>query len=108
MTPEEKQAFSDYEEIKLTIRKWEDKLDEVNKIVLPFMLINPEQKIETPSGGFFSISNKTAWKYSSEIENKKLQIKKLEAEEVARGEAIKVVTHFVKYNSPKKEESPEL
>lgn len=108
MDEKTKQAFSDYEEIKLQIKALEDKLDPLKETVLTYFAANKDKKIETNSGGCFSYKEKTTWKYPVEVENERAKIKKLEADSVALGTATKNVTGFFEYRVPKKEEGENL
>lgn len=103
-----KQAFNDYEEIKLQIKALEDKLEPIKELILPFFSANKDKKIETSSGGCFSYKEKTTWKYPADVENERAKVKELEKAAVATGTATKAVTGFFEYRVPKKESDENL
>lgn len=100
-----KNALIDYEDIKLQIRILEEKLDPLKEIIFPFMAEHKDQKFSAPQGGNFEYKEKIIWKYSPEIETEEKRIKKMKADEVASGKAVKTFTSYFEYRSPKKEDA---
>lgn len=105
MTPEIKQALLDYEEVKLQMKKGEEKLDSLKEILLPFMMENPDAKIATQLGGSFVYDKKPIWKYPPEVEAEEEKLDKMKDDAIRKGTATKTVINFIKYNSPRKPKS---
>ena len=59
-----------------------------------------DEKLQTEKGGFFEYKEKVMWKYSPETESEEKRIKKLKADEVANGKAMKTFTAYFEFRSP--------
>ena len=85
-----KEAFIEYEELKIEAKKIETRLKELGPVIQPYV---PDGEGEQSDGeyGYFYIQNKSLWKYTKKVTEAEEEFKELKAKEQANGDAI--VTH---------------
>jgi len=85
MTPEQKNLFTQYEEIKRDIAELEKQCDAIKPLLLPIIPI--DTKIDTGTG-VFTLSARKTWKYSDETEAMEDELKEKKKEEEQLGIAV--------------------
>ena len=95
-----KSKFGAYAEIKNSIALLEDKLDELKPEILAEFEKAGVEQVESEWGKFI-LEKKRTWKFSEHVEKAKSQVKELETEEKAKGEASYTETAYVKFYSNK-------
>lgn len=80
------EAFEEYENLKIKTAEIAEKLDELRPVIMPHVPIDKEV---AGAHGVFYIQERTKWKYSPELEQRKKDLKKDEGEAQAKGEADK-------------------
>lgn len=79
-----KDKFLEYEELKLQAKEIEEKLKELQPIVMAEV---PEGKEIAANHGVFFIQNRSTWKYSVKLQAKEKDLKEDKEEEKAKGVA---------------------
>lgn len=108
MTPELKQTMLTYEEIQVEIRDLTKKLAPLKAVIFPYMQANKGEKLPTPAGGNFEYKEVPRWKYSVGVEKLRAELEKAEEDDIAKGTAIKTLSCFFQYNSPKVDKESDL
>jgi hypothetical protein len=78
------EQFKEYESLKLEARRIDTRLEELKPAILEAI---PEGKEITTEQGVFSVQKRTTWKYSPAVEATEKELKKMKAEEQAKGTA---------------------
>lgn len=100
MTPEVTKALLEYEQLKLNEKIIEARLEELKPIIMEVVEVG--KKYEGQEGSF-EVCSKANWKYSPRVVQMKEEVKKFEAEEVAKGIAVNNPTIYLKYSVKKGE-----
>ena len=91
-------AFEEYEELKLQAKEIEEKLKELQPIVMAAV---PEGKEIAANHGVFYLQNRSTWKYSAKLQAVESDLKDQKKEEQAKGiaEATVQSTLYYKVNA---------
>lgn len=95
---EQKNTLLEYEELKITIKRAEERIGEIKPILLEII---PEGSKVNAINGFFELKKRDNWKFLPEIENQEKELKETKASAIARGEAINTPTYYVEYRENK-------
>lgn len=90
--------FNEYEQIKLDIKKLENRLDEIKPVIIEFV---PEDKIIELQNGHIYSQVKTDWKFSESVDLKKKEMDDLKSEEKAKGIATPSYSKILFYKENK-------
>jgi hypothetical protein len=82
MTPAQKALFTEYEELKRSIKELEAKCDELKPQLIT--LIPPDSTIDTGTGTF-TLSARKSWKYSDDTTVMEAEVKERKKEEEQTG-----------------------
>jgi hypothetical protein len=77
MTPAQRALFTEYEDLKRTIKELEEKCDYIKPQLIT--LIPPDSTVDTGTGTF-TLSSRKTWKYSAETTAKEAELKAVEGE----------------------------
>lgn len=89
-----KEAMLEYEQLKISIKAQEARLDELKDKIMPAV---EEGKRYAAAEGTFEVVSKASWKFSDAVAALKEQVKASEADEIARGIATNNPTVYLKY-----------
>lgn len=101
MTPEQREAFREYEELKTEERLREKRLKELKEIIMP--LVPDDQELKGAAGVFY-IQNRNTWAYSPVVKGMEKELKELKSREEATGTAKATKVPALYYRSSKEEE----
>ena len=87
ITQQQKDVMNDYAEIKLEIKRLEEKADFLNPQILELMQANEIGEINIGDLGKLSIGSRRAWKYSQNVKEVDAKLKELKKTEEMTGEA---------------------
>lgn len=88
------EVFEEYESLKLEEKKIKERLDELKPSIIEAV---PEDKEIQLTYGFIKVQNRSTWKFSPAVDEAKKEVKKLEAEEKAKGIATSTTAPVVYY-----------
>lgn len=94
MYTETKEAFLEYESLKIQSKQIESRLKELQPIVMAN--VPEDQEIMGQSGKFY-LQNRVSWKFSSEVEAIENQLEEAKQDEKARGIAQSTETPVLFY-----------
>lgn len=98
MNPELSKALIEYEQLKLNEKIIATRIEELKAIVMPLV---EEGKKYLGEEGSFEVKSKPVWKFSPRVVQMKEEVKKFEAEEIAKGIAINNPTIYLEYRVKK-------
>lgn len=87
MNPDQLSSLQRYETLKLEIKEREEELERLKPVVLPLI---PEDKELLTEKGYFYIQNRPTWTFTKSVEDHEKELKKMKAQEKARGIATSV------------------
>ena len=95
LNEEQKKALLEYEELKITVKRAEERLSELKPIL---MEVIPEGTKVNAANGFFELKKRDNWKFAPAIELAEKALKETKAGAIAKGEATNNPTYYVQYN----------
>lgn len=98
MTDDIKNAFLEYQDLKITIKEAETKIKELQPLLIANLPENEELETEK---GIFRMQPKTKWMYTDKVKEIEQQLESQKATEQAEGLAEEIVTYSLYFN-PKK------
>lgn len=100
-----KTLLEEYRDLKNTIKVAEEKLKELSPLVVENMRTEGAAKIKLADGtGVFSIFPRKTWKYSPVVTDMELEVKKIKADEQAKGIAVASEIDVLTFTMPKEGE----
>lgn len=94
MKPEVTKALLEYEQLKLNAKTIENRLEELKPIIMAEVEVGKKYEGEE---GSFEVKSKPVWKFSPRVVQMKEEVKKFEAEEIAKGIAVNNPTIYLEY-----------
>ena len=91
MTEKTKTKFEQYALLKMQVHALEYKIEELKKVLIPYVEKAEDMKIQEEYGTFF-MKEGVKYEYSKTLVKKEAQIKELKQEEQKSGKAKKIVT----------------
>lgn len=98
LTVEQKDALREYEELKLTVKRAEERMGELKPVLLEAI---PEGTKVNTDNGFFELKKRDNWKFGNDIQSQEKQLKDAKAAAIAKGEATNNPTYYVEYREGK-------
>ncbi len=99
MTDNEIALLHEYEDLKLTIKEAEDRLDVLKPLLIPII---PEDKELKTAKGTFTLKSKPKWRYSPDTTALGVHLKEKQEEEIANGTAKEIPgAPFIQFNAKK-------
>lgn len=95
---EQKSALMEYEELKITVKRAEERMVELKPTLLEVV---PEGTKVNAVNGFFELKKRDNWKFSAEVELQEKALKETKAGAIAKGEATNKPTYYVEYRENK-------
>lgn len=102
MNPEVTQAFLEYEQLKLEVKRMETRMNELKPVLTAN--IN-EGEVINGRQGTFVLKKKTSWVYSAAVDLKETELDELKAQEEAMGKAKSIEKTFIEYRAKAGEEA---
>lgn len=100
-TPEQQNALSKYEDIKLQIKELEAELDPLKEVIMPIMEKGKDFATEK---GVFKLKERANWKFSEYVTRQEKELKVSKEDEIAKGIAQNKPTIYLEYSVNKVEE----
>ena len=100
MPPELKSKFLDYENLKLKEKEIKEKLEVLKVELVPHI---PENTVVKGERGSFTLKRRDNYTYTEATEQKMIDLKERQKEEIAKGEATSEPTLFIEWRADQDE-----
>lgn len=98
MNDEQKAALLEYEELKISVKRAEERMTELKPILLEVV---PEGTKVNAASGYFEQKKRDNWKFAPAIVEQEKELKDAKAAAIAKGEATNNPTFYVEYREGK-------